>query len=123
MRMQFRGLLAGVFLLVLLAGGVWWSQRTEAKKQATATSDTPKLVSIKEEDVREIDIKHLGSPETVLTRNSDGKWQLAKPEPMRADNDAASGVVSAFTSLSWDRLVDEKASDLSPYGLQSPRSR
>lgn len=118
--MQVRGLLMGALLLVLLGGGVWWSQRAEKEKEGKPTADAPpKLVNIKDEDVQRVEVQHKDGPTIILAREKSG-WQIIQPQPLRADQEAASGVVSSFTGLSWDRLVEDKPADLSAYGLQTP---
>src|ERR1019366_4329846 len=41
-------------------------------------------------------------------------------KPLSADQDAASSMVSALSSLNADKLVEDKAADLKPYGLGLP---
>jgi hypothetical protein len=45
---------------------------------------------------------------------------MSSPEPWRVDQGAASGVATAYTGLRYDRVIEEKAADLSGYGLQTP---
>ena len=56
----------------------------------------------------------------IIERDKSKQWQMRGPETWRVDQDAASGVASAYTGLSYDRVVDEKPADLSAYGLQTP---
>jgi hypothetical protein len=49
-----------------------------------------------------------------------GKWTITAPRPLAADVEASSSVVSSAATLSADRVVEEKASDLSLYGLAKP---
>ena len=118
--MQVRGLLIGVVLLAILAGGAWWSQRNEKEKEAKGSTDTPKLVSLKDSDIRQIEIRHRAEPATIIKKDASNRWTMTAPETLRVDQDVASGVASSFAGLTLDRLVEEKASDLSAFGLQSP---
>src|SRR4029077_11674489 len=43
-----------------------------------------------------------------------------QPKPLAADQDSVSSLVTSLSSLTSDRLVEDKASDLSPYGLTAP---
>src|SRR5581483_11453957 len=115
--MKPTGLLVAVALLAVLGGLTWWSN----KKQASAgkTSDTTtKILSIPSDQVQELRLKKPG--ETVDVRQQNGKWQLTQPETLPADSDAVTTMVSSLSSLTADTVVDAKASDLSPYGLQNP---
>ena len=116
--MQVRGLLIGAIILAALGGAVWWSERNPAPAD-TKGSDSPKLVSLKEDDINRIEIVRRDEQPTVLQKDKSG-WQIAQPKPLRVDSEAVSSVTSAFTGLSWDRLIDEKAGDLSQFGLATP---
>ena len=117
--MQVRGLLIGAIILAALGGAVWWSERNPPATDTKGSSESPKLVSLKEDEVNRIEILRRAEAPTVLQKDKSG-WQLAAPKPLRVDNDAVTSVVSAFTGLNWDRLIEEKAGDLSPFGLSDP---
>jgi hypothetical protein len=119
--MKTRGLLAAVVVLAALAGGIYWSnykQKTEAAKPATDAA--PKILTIPEDQIKEVRLKKTGADTIVLRKGDDGKWQIAEPQPQRADQDAANSLVSTLSNLNADKLVEDKAADLSPYGLNSP---
>jgi hypothetical protein len=118
--MKSKGLLTASFILLALSVVIWWSN----KKAATADKSpvegtTTKLVTIPEDQFQEIDIKkRSGEPVHLLRNNS--QWQITAPELLRADPDAVSSMLSALSSLSSDRTVEEKASGLDQYGLIPP---
>ena len=56
----------------------------------------------------------------MLRKGGDGKWQIAEPRPVGADQDAAKSLVSSLGTLNADKVVEDKAADLSPYGLSAP---
>ena len=58
--------------------------------------------------------------ESALSKDDAGKWQITAPQVLRADQNAVSSVLSTVSSLSSERLIDAKASDLSEYGLAQP---
>ena len=120
--MKFRGLLVAVTLLAVLGGLVWWSNKTHKPGTDTKTADAsgPKMLSIPEDQIREIRLKKTGSENTVLKKGDDGKWQIAEPKPLRADQETVNSMVSTLASLSADKVVDEKAADLAAYGLSTP---
>lgn len=120
--MKPRGLLAAVIILAALGGVLYWSnrkQKADAAKPATDTATT-KILSIPEDQIKEVTIKKTGAETTVLQRGDDGKWALTAPKPMRADQDTAKSLVGSLATLNADKVVEDKASDLSAYGLSAP---
>jgi len=119
--MKTRGLLAAVIVLLALAGGIYWSNyKTKTQAAKPATDAAPKILSIPQDQIKEVRIKKTGADTTVLRKGDDGKWQLIEPQPLRADQDAANSLVSTLSNLNADKLVEDKAADLSAYGLNSP---
>ncbi|MGA2133090.1 MAG: DUF4340 domain-containing protein [Bryobacteraceae bacterium] len=121
--MKARGLLAAVIVLAALAGGLYWSnrkQKAEAAKPTTTTDASPKILGIPEDQVQQVTIKKAGADALVLAKGADGKWQMTAPKPIRADQDAAKTVVTSATTLNGDKVVEDKATDLAPYGLNTP---
>jgi uncharacterized protein DUF4340 len=119
--MKPRGLLAAVIVLAVLGGVLYWSnrkQKTDAAKPATDT--TTKILSIPEDQIKEVTLKKTGAEPTVLQMGADGKWQLTGPKPQRADQDTAKSLISSLATLNADKVVEDKAADLSPYGLTAP---
>jgi hypothetical protein len=118
--MQFRGLLIAALVLAGLAGGVWWSNKAEKEKEGKPAPDAaPKIAEIPADQIKQVDV--IKTAETLTLRRADGdKWALAAPKELRADQDAVSSMVGTFSSLSSDRLINEKASDLKIYGLDNP---
>src|SRR5713226_1973184 len=88
--MKSKGLLAASFLLLALSGVIWWSN----KKAATADKTPAETPTV--------------------------KLLIAGPEPLRADPDAVSSMVSTLSTLSSDRTIEEKATSLEQYGLTQP---
>ena len=119
--MKPTGLLVGVVLLAVLGGLVWWSN----KKQASATSKgtdsaaTTKLLTIPDDQFQAIRIKKVTGEVENLERQN-GKWRMTEPKPLAADQDAVSSIVSNLSSLNADKVIEEKAGDLKPYGLTDP---
>jgi hypothetical protein len=119
--MSVRGLLVAVVALGLLAGGVYWSERKKAADDAKDSSGgATKLVSIKEPDVQKVEVRHRDTPPLVIERDKSNNWQMVAPETWRLDQDEAGGLARTYADLSYDRIVEEKATDLAGYGLQTP---
>lgn len=118
--MRFRGLLVAVVLLAALAGGLYYSNKQKAAEAAKPPADQPpKIISLAEGDVTRIALKKKGADETDLQKTS-GKWQITAPMPYTADQEAAGQLASAASNISSDRVVDDKASNVSAYGLTAP---
>ena len=119
--MKPRGLLAAVIVLLVLGGALWWSNRKQKADAAKPVADTTtKILSIPEDQIKEVTIKKTGAETTVLRKGDDGKWQLAEPKPQRADQDTAKSLISSLATLNADKVVEDKAADLAPYGLTAP---
>jgi hypothetical protein len=114
-------LLIAVIVLAGLAGGVWWSNKAEKAKEGKPGPDAaPKIAEIPSDQIRQVDL--VKPTETVTLKRGEGdKWELVTPRPLRADQDAVSSLVGTFSSLSSDRLIEEKPADLKPFGLSSPQ--
>jgi hypothetical protein len=120
--MKNSGLLIAAFVLAALTGTLYWSDHRKAKESAAAApaDALPKILTFKDGDISKIEIKKKGADEVALTKNNAGKWQIAAPKPLSADQESVSSVVSTLSSLSSDRLVDDKPTDLAQYGLTDP---
>jgi hypothetical protein len=117
--MKPKGLLIALVLLAILGGLTWWSNKKEADKAKTPADTTTKLLTIPDDQFQEIKISKL-TGETLAVRKDNGKWQVTAPKPMPADQDAAGSMASTLANLSADKVVEEKAGDLKPYGLDTP---
>ena len=118
--MKSKGLLTASFLLLLLTGVLWWSNKRAAKAdKEPIKSTTTKLVGIPEDQLQEIEIKRR-SGETVRLQRNDSKWQITAPKSLPADADAVSSMLSTLSSLSSDRTIEDKATSLEQYGLIQP---
>ncbi len=119
--MKFKGLLIAVIVLAGLAGGVYWSDKAkQAEEKAPAKDAPPKILTIPDDQFKGIRLQKTGGDATVVQKSDAGKWEIKEPKPLAADQDSVGSVVSALSSLTSDRLIEDKASDLAPYGLASP---
>jgi hypothetical protein len=117
-----RGLLVALVALAVLAGGVYWSEKAKIAEEAKPPKDAPpKLLTIPEDKIQKVEIQKKDTPPTILERDKSQKWQILAPKPMAADQQDVASYFSSVTGLVWDRLIEEKASDLAGYGLASPQ--
>jgi hypothetical protein len=120
--MKLRGLIAAVVVLAGLTGTLYWSNHHEPSDTTEASADVaPKILAVKEADISRFDLKKDGAEQVGGDRNSSGKWRITSPTPLPADQSAVSSLLGTFSSLSSERLVEEKASNLVPYGLNAPK--
>src|SRR5216684_7782133 len=118
--MKSKGLLTASFLLLVLSGVIWWSNKKTATADKTAVETTTvKLLSLLEDQIQDVEIKKRTGEILKLQRN-DSKWVILGPEPLRGDPDAISSMLSTLSSLSSDRTVEEKASNPDQYFLTQP---
>ena len=117
--MKPKGLLVAIAVLAVLGGLIWWSNKKQATASKTSTDTTIKLISIPDDQFQEIRIKKL-TGELQDLRRADGKWQLTQPTQLSADPDTVGSMVSTLSSLNADKLIEDKAADLQPYGLNIP---
>ena len=120
--MKFARVLIAAAVLAALVGVLYWSNRSElAKASKPDPKAAPKILELKEPDIKQIEIRHRDGETTVVKKNDAGKWSITAPQPLAADQSAVGAITSAISSLSSDRMIDENANNLSSYGLDPPR--
>ncbi|MGD0499778.1 MAG: DUF4340 domain-containing protein [Bryobacteraceae bacterium] len=115
--MKPKGLFVAVALLAALGGAIWWSNKKQAAKPAASAAAT--VLSIPDDQFQDIQIKSLTGMAIDL-RKANGAWTMTQPKPLAADQDAVSSLVSTLSSATADKKVEDKATDLHPYGLDIP---
>src|SRR5260370_25209262 len=108
------------FVLLAVRGGhPWWTNKSRADTAKTPADTATKLLTIPDDQFQEIKIKKV-TDELLDLKRENGKWRMTSPKPMPADQDAAGAMVSALANLNADKVVEDKAADLKPYGLDTP---
>src|SRR6267154_1652375 len=120
--MKNSGLLIAAVVLAVLSGVLYWSNRhPTSENTAKASIDTPpKILALKQEDISKIEIKKKGGEAVDLAKTSAGKWEITAPKPLGADQESVSSLLSTVSTLNSERLVDDKPTDLTQYGLAQP---
>jgi hypothetical protein len=119
--MRSRGLLGAAVLFAILAGVIYWSNKQKAKEESAPPKDSetaPKIASIPQMDIARIELKKTG--QDVVIEKSGGNWRITAPEPFNADQDIINSLATGLSSLTADSVVEQKASDLAPFGLAQP---
>jgi hypothetical protein len=113
-------MVAGV-VLAALAAGLYFSNKQKSAEAAKPPADTsPKILALTDSEVSKVDLKKKDAPETVLEKNNAGKWQLTAPKQFLADQETVGQLVTAASTVASDRVVEDKATDVSAYGLKAP---
>lgn len=120
--MKNSGLAIAAAILAALSGVLYWSNHRKAKESASVlgAEAAPKILSLPSAEVSKIQIKKKGADTLELAKDATGKWQITAPKALSADQDSVSSLVTTVTSLASDRLVDDRPSDVSQYGLTRP---
>jgi hypothetical protein len=118
---KFRGLLVAVAALAVLGGLAYWSEKKKAADAGKPSPDeSPKVMTLPEDQFKEVRIEKEGAPPTVVAKNEAGNWQITQPQPLPADQDSVKSLVNTLSSVSSDRLIEEKAASLGEFGLDNP---
>lgn len=119
--MKLRELFLASAVLVVLVGLLYWSNRSSsAKTPEPSASPSPKILALNQADIGKIEIKKKGDQDVVLAKDGSGDWRITEPKNFAADSNVVSSLLSTVSALNADRVVDEKAGDLSSYGLAPP---
>lgn len=111
-------------LVAIAAAVVAYAYFVESKKDLSETPEAKKekIWTLDSGKIEEIEIKAANGDLTKL-KKAGTTWQIVAPQPMDADQDAVSTIVSAVSTVESNRTVDEHATALSGYELEPPRTR
>src|SRR5579859_2357940 len=120
--MKNRGMLVAAVILAALAGTYYWSNHHKPAADATASAvpASPVILTIPQSDITGITIKKKDLPDVSLAKDSSGAWRVTATRAYGADQDYVSGILNTVSSLNADRVIDEKPSDISQFGLVQP---
>jgi hypothetical protein len=120
--MRIHGLVIAACVLLILGAVLYWSNRhpTNSESSKISADTSPPILKLDQAAITKLELKKKGAEPLSLTKATSGDWQITEPKPLRADQSAVSGVLSTLSSLNSQRIVDDKASDLRTFGLESP---
>lgn len=120
--MKIRSLIVAAVVLLGLIGTLYWSEHRKLTDETAKVSadSSPTILKLDEATITKLELKKKDAEPIVLTKNNSGAWQIIQPTPLKADQTTVSGALSTLSLLSSERMVDNKASDLKPYGLNQP---
>lgn len=121
--MNSRGLVAAALILIGLAGGLYWSNHHQPASKETTSATPPEpeptILALNKDDLTRIEIKKKGADPVVISKEN-GSWQITAPQRLAVDQAAISALTTAASSVTAQRVVEEKAADLGQYGLKTP---
>ena len=117
-----RGLKSTALLGLVLAGLVAYIYFYESKREPAAGTEAKKekVFTVEQAKIGALSIASSSGESTTLEKQGD-RWKLLTPVATDADEAEVSSVVSNISSLEMQRVVEEAAKDLKPYGLDPPR--
>jgi len=120
--MKMTGLLVAAIVLAALSGVLYWSNHRKPAEDAVKVSADapPKILTLTQADITKVEIKRKAGDEVELAKDGSGKWQIAGAKPLRADQNEVSSMLSTLSSLTSERLIEQKATSLADYGLAQP---
>jgi Domain of unknown function (DUF4340) len=120
--MKIRGLILAAVVFFILAGILRWSEHHKPAEDAVkASADTsPAILKLDASMITRLDLEKKDAKPIVLTKADSGEWKITGPQPFGADQTVVSGILSTLSSLNSERMVENSASDLKPYGLDQP---
>jgi len=120
--MKLRSLIVATFVFLVLVGAYYWSEhRKPAGDVAKASADSsPAILKLDEASITSLELKNKDAEPIVLAKNNSGTWQIIQPKPLAADQSTVSSLLYSLSSLNSERVVEEKAPDLKPFGLDQP---
>ena len=120
--MKLRGPIVAGIILAGLIGALYWSNHHKPADTTEASAAvSPKVLAVREADISKFDLKKNGAEQVGGERTSAGQWHITSPTSLPADQSAVSSFLGTFSNLNSERLVEEKAVNLAPYGLDAPK--
>ncbi len=120
--MKIRNLIVAMLVLLALVGTLYWSEHKKpADEVAKASANTsPAILKLDQASITQLEIKLRNAEPVALAKGNSGSWQIVQPKPFDADQSTVSSMLSSLSSLNSERVVEDKASDLTQFGLDHP---
>ncbi len=118
--MKLRSLILATVVLLALVGTLYWSEHRKPKDETVSADTSPSILKLDQGTITGVELKKKDAEPVVLSKGDSGSWKITEPKPFGADQGAVLGMLSALSSLNSERVVEDKTSDLKPYGLEPP---
>lgn len=110
-----------LILLVVALGLGAYIYFVEMERDPAGTETRDHAFDVEPADISELDIQPASADPTTLRKTGD-HWALATPVVAPADRATVDAIVSALSTMEIDRVVDENATALGQFGLETPRA-
>lgn len=117
--MKLRGLLISVVVLCALTGALYWAKSHKPANKDLALTKQPVILNVDASSVTGLTLTRQGMPPVVLTKNA-GHWRITQPEPLPANADAVTDLLSTLAPLNAERVIETTPGNLGSYGLATP---
>ncbi len=114
-----RGMRFLILLIIAIPLG-WYAYYDSKKGPVDDTPKKDKVFSVESDKIDEIEVKSESGDHTTL-RKKGTDWEIVQPLAAVPDQSAVSGITSNLSSVEIQRVIDENATDLKEFGLDSPR--
>ncbi len=115
-----KGLKSTLALLVILIGLGAYIYYQGATPTDTTTKQEKVFPALLASAIDELTVKSEAGDVTTL-KKTDGTWNLVSPIAVAASDTDVSTITSGLADIEIVRVVDENATDLKEYGLETPR--
>jgi hypothetical protein len=103
-------------VVLLLIGGYALTVSFYSKPE-----ETQKLFKVSPDDIAKIELRY-PDRDLVIERKKGGTWRITKPIGAEADQTTADNLAHAIAECEITRTVEEKPTDLAPFGLGTPQT-
>lgn len=101
-----------------LSAGVYWANKKEKADASKPPADAPpKILTLQQDKIAQIEFKRRDGQSTTIIKDDGGNWRITAPKALAADQSTAGTTAITIATLSSDRVVDDKVTDLAAYGL------
>jgi hypothetical protein len=114
-----RGMRFLILLIIAIPLG-WYAYYDSKKGPVDDTPKKDKVFSVESNKIDEIEVKSESGDHTTL-RKKGTDWEIVQPLAAASDQSAVAGITSNLSSVEIQRVIDENATDLKEFGLDSPR--
>lgn len=107
------------FLILLVAGGVYFGIRTKQNEAARKEKESKRIFTFNTKAVKEIEIKRQGA-EALQLKKGHKKWKISQPIVSAVDTSAFGDFFGSLGKLERGRKIGKPSGSLKDFGLDKP---
>ena len=117
-----RGFRSTFILLVVFVGLLGYVYFYGSKKPVDKEAGEPKqkVFTVEADKIEELQVKPAKGDRSVL-KKINGAWTMVEPAQTKADESEVTSIATNLASLERQRVIDDNPTDVSQYGLATPR--